>query len=197
MNKDNCTSIIFILLVLFMGFGFPITTIHCDKVENICKVGRPFFLVPNILTLIKKYKQFNSIEFNKIKKVEVWQGHQKGKFGYNIGFHLKNSSKHVFYGNETGDLHIISYSMLNKSAKEFCSEFNNFIQDESVKSYSKIFYPEWVIELIIMLILTLFFRLNYVIKNNKLTDGILTIIFCSIIFSIPVIFITFIISFFE
>lgn len=192
---NNFLHILVLLIFLFVGFGFPVTSIHCDKSKNICKIGRPFFLIPNI-HIFRKYKQLNSIEFNKIEKSEEWHGDKQHKLGYNIGFYLKNSNKKVFLNNEKGDVHIIAYSIFKKPAITFCEEFNHFIQDENLKNYSKIFFPEWCFELLVVLVLTLLFRLNYVIRNGKLGDGVFTIIFSSVIFSIPVVLITLLISFF-
>ncbi len=208
-KKENPVKRFFIsfliVLILFClsigGFGFPITTIKCDRTTNQCKVYRNFFFKP--INYGYNHSQFHTVSLNKIQNAVAWQGigPRKPNLGYNIGFELKDSKKNTFYGKERGDIHICCYSLTRKTANKFTTEFNQFLNNNEINKFNKTHIPLPIIEFFLIILFTVLFKFHksgIVLVEDKekysLKEEIERILLYSIVLLIPVIFITFIIA---
>ena len=192
--------IIIMLFCLLIGFGFPITTIKCDKSINQCKVYRSSILKP--INYGYNHSQFHIESLDEIQNSIAWQGsgYRSTNLGYNIGFELKNSKKNTFYGNEKGDIHIRGYCLTRKTAEEFTTKFNQFLNDNEITKFNKTHIPLPIVEFLLIILFTVLFKFHrsgIILVEDKekysLKEEIERILIYTIVLLIPVIFITFII----
>ena len=206
-KKENITDIFFryslILLLLFcffLGFGFPVSTIKCDKMTNQCCVYRNFLFKPKSRGYY--WPEFHVIHIDKIQNVVTWKGSSRAPdFAYNIGFELKDSKKNTFYGKERGDIHILGYSLTRKTAEEFTTKFNQFLNSNEITKFNKTYIPLPIIEFLLTILFTVLFKFHksgIILVEDKekysLKEEIERILIYTIVLLIPVIFITFIIA---
>lgn len=202
-SSFSSIPILIILFSLFMAiaFGFPITTIKCDRTTNQCVVYRNFFFKP--INYGYNHSQFHTVSLNKIQNTVAWQGigPRKPNLGYNIGFELKDSKKNTFYGKERGDIHICCYSLTRKTAEKFTTEFNQFLNNNEINKFNKTHIPLPIIEFFLIILFTVLFKFHksgIILVEDKekysLKEEIERILIYSIVLLIPVIFITFIIA---
>ena len=195
--------ILIILFSLFMAiaFGFPTTTIKCDRNTNQCKVYRNFFFKP--INYGYKHSQFHIVSIDKIQNAVTWQGSgpQTPNLGYNIGFELKDSKKNTFYGKERGDIHIRCYSLTRKTADNFTTEFNQFLNNNEINKFNKTYIPLPIIEFFLIILFTVLFKFHksgIILVEDKekysLKEEIEIILIYTIVLLLPVIFITFTIA---
>lgn len=189
------------LFCLIIGFGFPPTTVKCDKSINQCKVNRTFFFKPQNIGY--NHSQFHTIEIDKIQNAVAWQctGPRTINLGYDIGFELKDSKKSTFYGKKRGDVYIRCYSLTLKTAEKFTTEFNQFLNNDEINKFNKTHIPLPIIESLLIILFTVLFKFHkngIILVEDKekytLQEEIEIILLYSMILLIPVIFVTFIIA---
>ena len=205
-KKENITDIFFryflILLLLFcffLGFGFPVTTIKCDKKTNQCCVYRNFLFKPKGAG--HRWHEFHVVHIDKIQNVVTWQGFSRKapNLAYNIGFKLKDSKKNTFYGNEKGDIHIRCYSLTRKTAEEFTTKFNQFLNSNEITKFNKTYIPLPIIEFLLIILFTVLFKFHksgIILVEDKekysLKEEIERILIYTIVLLLPVIFVGYI-----
>jgi hypothetical protein len=209
-KKENITDIFFryfliLLLLLFcfsLVFGFPVSTIKCDKRTNQCCVYRNFLFKPK--SEGHYWPEFHVVHIDKIQNVVTWKssgGRARIFRGYNIGFELKDSKKNTFYGKERGDIHIRNYSLTRKTAEEFTTKFNQFLNSNEITKFNKTYIPLPIIEFLLIPLFTVLFKFHrsgIILVEDKekysLKEEVERILIYSLILLLLVIFVTFIIA---